>query len=118
MTDSEIPFGDGDPIVDLQLSKLIDEAEHDLFTVAQIQRRNTLRKGYPGRTRDGAGFDELGLAAGALYALRALAASVAPGVLAERTLAGPIEVRERGRLAADEEAGLIPDMAQEDHRGA
>lgn len=116
MTSSEIPFGGGDPLVDLQLSKLIDHGEDECLKIARGQRRAVLTKGYA-KTRDGQGLDEFSHACGKVEAWRDLAALIAPHILDERESFIPVEVRERGRLAADRNAGLIPEMAQVSQSG-
>ncbi len=110
-SDETIPFGEGDPVVDLQLGQLIDDAMHEAFVIAKGQRRHQLKHGWI-KARDGRGLDEFSLACGRVYGLRDLAAVIAPGVLVERDFS-PLEVRARGMRAADEVAGLTIEKAQE-----
>lgn len=110
---TDIPFGD--PIVDVQLGKLIDDAMREAFIVARGQRRQTLSKGFA-KTRDGAGLDEFSFACGRVSAFRDLAAVIAPGVLEGRDFDSR-SAREAGRLAADAEVGLTADKAHPSDSG-
>ncbi len=105
---TDIPL---DPIVDVQLGKLIDEALYEVETIAKGQRRHLLKHNWV-RTRDGAGMDEISFACGRVSAFRDLAAVIAPGVLEGRDFDSR-SAREAGRLAADAEAGLTVGKAQE-----
>lgn len=111
-----IHFGPGDPAVDVQLSKLIKEAEQRAVSIAKAQRRFQLAHGYV-KSRNRQGLEEFSLACGEVIGLRDLAGVIAPGVIEDAEF-DPLEVRRRGMRAADEDAGLaVASDQQEDHCG-
>jgi hypothetical protein len=97
-------------VVDVQLSKLIEEAETQARSLAKAQRRHQLARGYV-KTRNKQGLDEFSLACGEVIGLRNLAAVVAPSVVEGRVF-DPMEVRREGMAAADVDAGLTAELAQ------